>query len=279
LSFGLNKGGGTGFGGIITTTTTSTALRAETEATTSSSAAISTTRTVTTTLAPKTRSAIKSNDSISNSNNKALDNTVSYADVSDIQHSKSSQTTATRTQEKELELELPTDEKTQDNEKQSHISVDNNRPHKVVRLPQKKDVQGIHSGNSINDTMTMSPTTDQYTEEDRKFLDRVRASVKTVQNWDNSTNLLRECRSVVPWDDLKNPTGPYSRPDHDWLFQDNPDALFLQRLCRWFPTFMSWVNAPPCRVCGCTDCEMKTVRGPITDEEKEGEAKRVEGTF
>ena len=40
---------------------------------------------------------------------------------------------------------------------------------------------------------------------------------------------------------------------------------------------MSWVNAPPCKVCGNKDTEMKTVRGPETEEELAGGAKRVEG--
>jgi hypothetical protein len=40
---------------------------------------------------------------------------------------------------------------------------------------------------------------------------------------------------------------------------------------------MNWVNTPPCAVCGCKECEMKTVRGPETPEEKDGQAKRVEG--
>lgn len=114
-------------------------------------------------------------------------------------------------------------------------------------------------------------------EEDQKFLDRVQSSLRTVQNWDASTDLLQECRTKIPWSDLNNATGPYSDAQQDRLLRDNANALFLQRLCRWFPKFMSWVNAPPCQVCGCTECEMKTVRGPETEEEKEGEAKRVEG--
>ena len=73
----------------------------------------------------------------------------------------------------------------------------------------------------------------------------------------------------------KEESSPYSKPQDRLFVQSN--ALFLQRLCRWFPTVMSWVNAPPCVKCGCKECEMKTVRGPETEEEKEGGAKRVEG--
>jgi hypothetical protein len=112
-------------------------------------------------------------------------------------------------------------------------------------------------------------------EEDQKFLERVQSSINTVQNWETDVQLLKECRTVIPWDDLRNATGPYSNRKDDRLLQGN--ALFLQRLCRWFPKFMSWVNTPPCQVCGHKECEMKTVRSPETEEEKEGEAKRVEG--
>jgi hypothetical protein len=95
-------------------------------------------------------------------------------------------------------------------------------------------------------------------ETDQKFLERVQSSIKTVQNWEADTQLLQECRMVIPWDDLRNATGPYSNVKDDRLLQGN--ALFLQRLSRWFPTFMSWVNTPPCQVCGSKECEVKTER-------------------
>ena len=134
------------------------------------------------------------------------------------------------------------------------------------------------------------------TEEDQKFLDRIQSSLNTTRQWEGLplTNdqvtlndqqhkeyiaLLQACRAVIPWDDLSNPQGPYSRPDEDRWLQGNANALFLQRLCRWFPSFMTWVNIPRCQVCGCAECEMKTVRGAETKEEREGNAKRVEGKF
>jgi hypothetical protein len=124
-----------------------------------------------------------------------------------------------------------------------------------------------------NDKMTIPGLSD----EDQKFLDRIQSSLRTVQNWDASIVLLEDCRSQIPWKDLNNATGLYSNPEQDRLLQGNANALFLQRLCRWFPKFMSWVNTPPCQVCGHKECEFKTVRGPETEEEKEGQARRVEG--
>ena len=136
-------------------------------------------------------------------------------------------------------------------------------------------------------------------EEDQKFLDRVQASARTVQNWDADEELLQKCRLQIPWKELidddeddddndndenKEKSGSrYSDADVDRFLHcgiggGDSNALFLQRLCRWFPTFMSWVNAPPCKVCGSKNCEMKTVRGPETTDELEGQAKRVEGT-
>jgi hypothetical protein len=112
--------------------------------------------------------------------------------------------------------------------------------------------------------------------DDQKFKERIQSSIRTVQNWE-TVEWLQACRETIPWEDLRNATGPYSRPEQDRLLTDDSNALFLQRLCRWFPKFMTWVNAPPCVKCGCKECEMKTVRGPETDEENEGNAKRVEG--
>jgi len=127
-------------------------------------------------------------------------------------------------------------------------------------------------------------------EDDQKFLHRVQASARTVQSWDADEELLKKCRSQIPWNDLiddwdsenneKNGERKYSKLDEDRFLRAcsgaDSNALFLQRLCRWFQSYMTWVNAPPCKVCGCKETEMKAVRGPETSEEEEGEAKRVE---
>ena len=113
--------------------------------------------------------------------------------------------------------------------------------------------------------------------DDEKFKERIKSSLRTVQSWE-TVEWIKDCRAIIPWEDLRNATGPYSRPEEDRaLVEEGANAIFLQRFCRWFPKIMTWVNAPPCAVCGSKDCEMKTVRGPETEEEIEGNAKRVEG--
>ena len=157
-----------------------------------------------------------------------------------------------------------------------------NQDHYHISHLQKGD---SNTGFSSNRTTTTSSNNSidggpprPLTEEDQKFLERIQSSIQTVQNWDKDIQLLKECRSIIPWDELRDPNGPYSKPNDDRLLQGN--ALFLQRLARWFPQqFMSWVNTPPCSICGYTKCEMKTVRSAETQEEKAGEAKRVEGKF
>jgi len=163
------------------------------------------------------------------------------------------------------------------------------------------DNDDSNNNNDDDDDMFRIPG---ISEDDQKFLERVQASSRTVQNWDIDPELLKKCRTIIPWDELTTGTratgargkdtekSPYCNPEKDRLLRASDDsslepgsflvggadsnAIFLQRLCRWFQSYMSWVNAPPCSVCGCTDCEMKTVRGPETQEELEGMAKRVE---
>mmetsp|Transcript_20864 Transcript_20864/g.51228 ORF Transcript_20864/g.51228 Transcript_20864/m.51228 type:complete len:1124 (+) Transcript_20864:1238-4609(+) len=111
-------------------------------------------------------------------------------------------------------------------------------------------------------------------EDDKKFIDRIQSSIQTVMTWEKDIELIKACREEIPWEMLADPNGPYSDPVNDNNLQGN--LLFLQRLCRWFKSYMTWVNAPPCQVCGHEELEFKVVRGPETDEEKEGGAKRVE---
>lgn len=157
------------------------------------------------------------------------------------------------------------------------ISISQKSTDNIVNISRGEDYLNHSSIDNAKGDDDNKMTIPGLSEEDQKFLDRIQSSLRTVQNWDASTELFQECRSQVPWKILNNATGLYSNPEQDRLLKGNANALFLQRLCRWFPKFMSWVNSPPCKVCGYTECEMKTVRGPETEEEKEGHARRVEG--
>lgn len=66
---------------------------------------------------------------------------------------------------------------------------------------------------------------------------------------------------------------PYARPDDE---NYDGDDLFLKRLVLFFKESMTWVNNPPCVVCGSDQTTMAKCTGPITTEEREGEASRVE---
>mmetsp|Transcript_45871 Transcript_45871/g.53038 ORF Transcript_45871/g.53038 Transcript_45871/m.53038 type:complete len:1282 (-) Transcript_45871:153-3998(-) len=155
-----------------------------------------------------------------------------------------------------------------------------------TKIRNGRNNRNISRNKKRNNTDEMMRIIPGLSEEDQKFLDRVQGSLRTVQGWDDDKNLLEKCRSQIPWKDLVDDYDEnsasvemkYSNYGVDRLLRGSGDsnALFLQRLCRWFPTFMSWVNAPPCKVCGCKDTEMKNVRAPETTEEVEGQAKRVE---
>jgi hypothetical protein len=128
-------------------------------------------------------------------------------------------------------------------------------------------------------------TTAVLTEEDFKFQRRLQSTIQTVKAWDADVDLIQKCRSQIPWDELRDRDdhdhredhhGKYSKPE-DRMLQGN--ALLLQRLSRWFQKSMTWVNSPPCSQCGNKNCQGKGSRGPETDEEKNGQASRVEGKF
>jgi len=140
-------------------------------------------------------------------------------------------------------------------------------------VSQKKDT----TDNENDDDDENNKNNKMQTPDDEKFKERILSSYRTVQAWE-TVEWIKECRKVIPWEELRDVNGPYSRKEDDRLFvDDGENTIFLQRFCRWFPTTMTWVNTPPCSVCGHTDCELKTVRGPETEEEIDGNAKRVEG--
>lgn len=109
---------------------------------------------------------------------------------------------------------------------------------------------------------------------DRQFARRLHGGISTVREWDKDPALLKECRDTIPFDDLRDDGGPYSEPKDRFL---TTDVKFVQRLARYFKSSMTWVNQPPCVVCHSNEhMESKGTRGPVTDEEKEGGASRVE---
>ena len=122
-------------------------------------------------------------------------------------------------------------------------------------------------------------------DDDQKFHQRISAVLETVQDWDHDIETLKQCRSVLPWSELRDPYGKYSSKQQEEEQQqqdrllDSANAIFVQRLCRWYKhDFMTWVNNPPCKICASTTTQFKETRGPESQEEKDGGASRVEGT-
>ena len=143
--------------------------------------------------------------------------------------------------------------------------------------------------NRQTDDTSDNPPKKMASNKDESLLARIQSAISTVQAWDADRSLLDECRALIPLDILvppadKEPTfvaglpkSPYARDD-DYLYQGN--ALLLQRMAYFFQKdVMTWINAPKCSHCGSSDVDHETVRGPLTPEEREGGASRVEGTF
>ena len=135
----------------------------------------------------------------------------------------------------------------------------------------------FHLSLSYNNHHHPTMTTPVYQQTDEKFMSRLNTSILTVQAWDDDPTLLQECRLVLPWEDLRNETGPYADYHKDALRFDNPNIRFLQRLARYVQRdFMTWVNQPSCANCGSLSLHYQTSRGPETTEEVQGNASRVE---
>ena len=135
----------------------------------------------------------------------------------------------------------------------------------------------------------------------QQFISRLHSGLETVKKWE-SKELLLACRKNIPFQDLcpeqfylrhanqdspdqngssdhpdnnKSPS-PYAKPD-DEDYQG--DDLLLKRLAVHFQSMMTWVNNPPCEICGFNETKLRSTRGPITPEERNGEASRVEVYF
>ena len=92
-----------------------------------------------------------------------------------------------------------------------------------------------------------------------------------MEAWDDDPSLLAECRLLIPFEELMREDSPYRQSDDP----QSGDALLLKRLAVHFQKdVMTWVNAPPCPCGG--NAVQKEIRGPVTAEEIEGQASRVE---
>ena len=141
---------------------------------------------------------------------------------------------------------------------------------------------------------------------------RIASGLNTAKAWDDDRALLQTVRESIPLDKLMpewyvnrdggdgddlpshlepalralfprrifqssvhtSSTSPYARED-DVSYEG--DDLFLKRLALYFKVdVMTWVNNPCCVICGDTNTTNCGMRGPTTNEERQGEAGRVE---
>jgi hypothetical protein len=130
----------------------------------------------------------------------------------------------------------------------------------------------------------MAATMTAPSSKDDRFVSRIQSAIQTVQAWDADPALLAECRALIPFEDLIPPSvAKFAIPNKSKYHQDDDhlyagNALLLKRLTKYFQTdVMTWVNQPPCRICGRKEMESRGVRGPETQEEQDGGAGRVEG--
>lgn len=119
------------------------------------------------------------------------------------------------------------------------------------------------------------------------FISRLHTGLKTVEKWENE-DLLAACRKMIPFrelcpehffpknDDSSRQQSPYAKPDDS---NYKGDELLLKRLTLYFKSIMTWVNNPNCELCGSNETKLRFTRGPLTPEDIEGEASRVEVYF
>mmetsp|Transcript_17358 Transcript_17358/g.26215 ORF Transcript_17358/g.26215 Transcript_17358/m.26215 type:complete len:912 (-) Transcript_17358:287-3022(-) len=141
----------------------------------------------------------------------------------------------------------------------------------------------------------MAPSTSFGLEVPAKFARRIDSGFDTVKEWENE-ELLKECRAQIPFHilcpeqyhgrtDMDMDDGgmdmctsieqsPYINPEDDHKYQG--DDLFLKRLAKYFQEIMTWVNNPPCELCNSDQTKCRQTRGPLTSEEFDGKASRVE---
>lgn len=110
---------------------------------------------------------------------------------------------------------------------------------------------------------------------DVQFQRRVQSGIQTVKKWQNlPQSFLTEIRNSILLQELMSPSSKYHRKDDD-LWKDKDDKL-LKRLTLYFQKEMTWMNQPKCDNCGFDKTVSVGMRGPESEEEKSGEATRVE---
>jgi hypothetical protein len=145
---------------------------------------------------------------------------------------------------------------------------------------------------------------------------RIESAIRTAKQWESDAALLTEIRASIPFEDLvpeqcldvklrcrsflddarvnentdqeieaeKTRLRDSLKREDDSNYEG--DDLLLKRLTLYFKReIMTWVNSPPCVNPNCSGNEdgkqMKNegVRGPETEEEKGGQATRVESEW
>jgi peptide-N4-(N-acetyl-beta-glucosaminyl)asparagine amidase len=117
-----------------------------------------------------------------------------------------------------------------------------------------------------------------------KLSARIRSGLATVKQWEADEDLLKECRNQIPFhllcpdqfhhrSNIETEESPYAK-DNDGAYRG--DDLLLKRLTLYFKGIMTWVNNPPCELCGSTETKCRNTRGPMSPEELAGQANRVE---
>lgn len=113
------------------------------------------------------------------------------------------------------------------------------------------------------------------------LLSKIDSGLNVVNEWENE-ELLQRTRSEIPFADLMPQVAAHQ--DHAILEEQKEilyqsDDLFLSNLCKWFQSIMTWVNNPPCELCLCENTKLSHIRGPLTPDEIQGKANRVEVYF
>jgi len=121
-----------------------------------------------------------------------------------------------------------------------------------------------------------------------KLLSSLERGFKTVRRWE-SEDLHLACRELIPFGEIcpehfhhgeenlgAKSLNPYAKPD-DHMYSGVD--LFLKRLALYFKQSMTWVSNPKCETCGSNETKYRSTRPPLTPEEQDGEASRVEVYF